>query len=77
MPVLNFMITPDDKALCKNETGFASFVVAPMWRSLSGLFPGLVPLVKQLDSNLLSWKTMLERIMKEEEAERNLPVQVS
>lgn len=71
MPVLNFMITPDDKALCKNETGFASFVVAPMWRSLSGLFPGLVPLVKQLDSNLSSWKVMLEKIMREEEMEKN------
>ena len=67
MPVLNFMITPDDKALCKNETGFASFVVAPMWRSLSSLFPGLQPLVKQLDSNLLSWKAILEKIVKEEE----------
>lgn len=67
MPVLNFMITPDDKALCKNETGFASFVVAPMWRSLSSLFPGLQPLVKQLDSNLLSWKAILEKILKEEE----------
>ena len=72
MPVLNFMMTPDDKALCKNETGFASFVVAPMWRSLSVLFPGLTPLVQQLDSNLLSWKSMLERIMKEEDAERSI-----
>jgi GAF domain-containing protein len=71
LPVLNFMITPDDKALCKNETGFASFVVAPMWRSLSGLFPGLLPLVRQLDSNLLSWKAILEKIMKEEGAERS------
>ena len=70
MPVLNFMMTPDDKALCKNETGFASFVVAPMWRSLSGLFPGLMPLVQQLDSNLSNWKAMLEKIMKEEELER-------
>lgn len=72
LPVLNFMITPDDKALCKNETGFASFVVAPMWRSLSGLFPGLLPLVRQLDSNLLSWKAILEKIMKEEGAERSV-----
>ena len=72
MPVLNFMMTPDDKALCKNETGFASFVVAPMWRSLSGLFPGLTPLVQQLDSNLLHWKSMLEKIMRDEESERNV-----
>lgn len=72
LPVLNFMITPDDKALCKNETGFASFVVAPMWRSLSGLFPGLLPLVRQLDSNLLSWKAILEKIMKEEGVERSV-----
>ena len=72
MPVLNFMMTPDDKALCKNETGFASFVVAPMWRSLSGLFPGLTPLVQQLDSNLSNWKSMLEKIMKDEEIERSV-----
>ena len=72
MPVLNFMMTPDDKALCKNETGFASFVVAPMWRSLSGLFPGLTPLVQQLDSNLSNWKSMLDKIMRDEEAERGV-----
>ena len=66
MPVLNFMITSDDKALCKNETGFASFVVAPMWRSLSSLFPALNPLVQQLDSNLLCWKQLLDSIMKDE-----------
>ena len=66
MPVLNFMITSDDKALCKNEIGFASFVVAPMWRSLSSLFPALNPLVQQLDSNLLSWKQLLDSIMKDE-----------
>jgi hypothetical protein len=65
MPVLNFMMTPDDKALCKNEIGFATFVVAPMWRSLAGLFPMVKPLVEQLDSNLLSWKQMLERVVKD------------
>jgi hypothetical protein len=72
MPVLNFMMTPDDKALCKNETGFASFVVAPMWRSLSSLFPALLPLVQQLDSNLGTWKSMLEKILRAEDAERGL-----
>lgn len=71
MPVLNFMMTPDDKALCKNETGFASFVVAPMWRSLTSLFPGLTPLVQQLDLNLSNWKSLLDQIMKEE-AEREM-----
>ena len=73
MPVLNFMMTPDDKALCKNETGFASFVVAPMWRSLTGLFPGLTPLVQQLDHNLSNWKSLLEKITREE-AERGVAV---
>ena len=56
---------------------FASFVVAPMWRSLSGLFPGLVPLVRQLDSNLLSWKAMLEKIVKDEEADKAVGVSPS
>ena len=58
MPVLNFMMTPDDKALCKNEIGFATFVVAPMWRSLAGLFPGTIIVVvvslSLVSSSLLS-----------------------
>jgi hypothetical protein len=39
-----------------------------MWRALSGLFPGIKPLVEQLDTNLHSWKQMLDRIVKEEKA---------
>jgi hypothetical protein len=68
MPVLGFMMTPDEKALCKNETGFTSFVVGPMWRSLASLFPGLQPLISQLDANLQTWKSLLEQILRDEEA---------
>lgn len=67
LPVLGFMMTPDEKALCKNETGFASFVVAPMWRSLAILFPSLNHLVDQLDQNLNSWKALLQEILDKEE----------
>jgi hypothetical protein len=67
MPVLGFMMTPDEKAFCKNETGFASFVVAPMWRAIAMLYPDLSFLVAQLDSNLLTWKATLEKIQREEQ----------
>eukprot|EP00598_Pedospumella_elongata_P002990 CAMPEP_0184985152 /NCGR_PEP_ID=MMETSP1098-20130426/13956_1 /TAXON_ID=89044 /ORGANISM="Spumella elongata, Strain CCAP 955/1" /LENGTH=1248 /DNA_ID=CAMNT_0027509227 /DNA_START=172 /DNA_END=3918 /DNA_ORIENTATION=+ len=67
MPVLGFMMTPDEKAFCKNETGFASFVVAPMWRAMSMLYPQLNFLVEQLESNVVVWKESLEKIQSEEE----------
>jgi 3',5'-cyclic-nucleotide phosphodiesterase len=66
MPVLGFMMTPDEKSFCKNETGFASFVVAPMWRAISMLYPNLCFLVDQLDNNLLTWKACLEKLQAEE-----------
>lgn len=62
------MITPDEKALCKNEIVFNNFVAAPLWRSNACLFPGLLPLLHQLDSNLVTWKSMLEKIMNDEDA---------
>jgi len=68
MPVLGFMMTPDEKAFCKNETGFASFVVAPMWRAMSMLYPQLNFLVEQLESNVVVWKQSLEKLQEEEEA---------
>eukprot|EP00599_Poterioochromonas_sp_BG-1_P011610 CAMPEP_0173155560 /NCGR_PEP_ID=MMETSP1105-20130129/14176_1 /TAXON_ID=2985 /ORGANISM="Ochromonas sp., Strain BG-1" /LENGTH=1172 /DNA_ID=CAMNT_0014072005 /DNA_START=603 /DNA_END=4121 /DNA_ORIENTATION=- len=67
MPVLGFMMTPDDKAFCKNEMGFASFVVAPMWKAIASLYPNLQFLVDQIDENLNSWKKWLEEIQAEEE----------
>lgn len=60
LPVLGFMMTTDEKSFCKNELGFASFVVAPMWRNLAILFPEYDPLVRQLDSNLNSWKSRID-----------------
>jgi hypothetical protein len=67
MPVLGFMMTPDEKAFCKNETGFASFVVAPMWRAMSMLYPQLTFLVEQLESNVVVWKESLEKLVAEDE----------
>jgi len=64
------MITPDEKTLCKNEIGFASFVVAPMWRSLELLFPSFSPLIEQLNTNLDCWKKLLEEITKKEEEDK-------
>lgn len=68
MPVLGFMMSPDEKAFCKNEIGFASFVVAPMWRAIAQLYPTLTFLVEQIDSNLVQWKQRLEEIQVEEDA---------
>lgn len=60
--MLGFMMTSDEKSFCKNELGFASFVVAPMWRNLATLFPEFDHLVDQLDSNLASWKGRIDEI---------------
>jgi putative methionine-R-sulfoxide reductase with GAF domain len=62
MPVLGFMMTADEKAFCKNECGFASFVVGPMWRGIANVYPNLNFLVEQLDFNLSSWKKRIEEI---------------
>lgn len=69
MPVLSFMMTADEKAFCKNECGFASFVVGPMWRGIANVYPNLVFLVEQLDDNLAIWKKRIEEIDKAAEAE--------
>jgi 3',5'-cyclic-nucleotide phosphodiesterase len=66
MPVLGFMMTPDEKAFCKNEMGFASFVVAPMWRAIASVYPNLHFLVEQIDDNLGTWKKRLEELQEEE-----------
>lgn len=68
MPVLEFMRAPDEKTLCKNETGFGTFVIAPMWKVLAIIFPQLQHLVTQLDENINSWKRRQEEIINSEEA---------
>jgi GAF domain-containing protein len=68
MPVLSFMMTPNEKAFCKNEMGFASFVVAPMWRAMSMLYPQLNFLVEQIESNVVTWKESMDRLQAEEDA---------
>mmetsp|Transcript_2306 Transcript_2306/g.3159 ORF Transcript_2306/g.3159 Transcript_2306/m.3159 type:complete len:1128 (-) Transcript_2306:365-3748(-) len=66
LPVLAFMITKDDAAFCKNEIGFSSFVVAPMWRAIHHVFPDLRFLVDQMESNAIEWKEWAERLKEEE-----------
>ena len=60
LPVLPFMISTNQFDIAKNEISFNSFVVAPMWQSIVNHFTDLNHLQVQLDSNLLSWKTVLE-----------------
>ena len=60
LPILAFMLTPDNKTFYKNEMGFASFVVAPMWRALTSIFTVLEPIVQQLDKNIVSWKQLID-----------------
>lgn len=66
LPIMAFMITKDDAAFCKNEIGFSSFVVAPMWRAIHHVFPDLHFLVDQMDSNAIEWKEWAERLKEEE-----------
>jgi hypothetical protein len=60
LPVLSYMMIPDEIAQCKNEIGFTTHVVAPMWRSLADLYPNVHFLVDNLERNLSSWKKFLE-----------------
>lgn len=67
MPVLGFMMTPDEKSFCKNESGFASFVVQPMWVRIVQHFPVLEFLTDQLSDNVDTWKLRYEKHLAEEE----------
>lgn len=49
LPVLDFMVTLTEEEFNTKETGFVSHVVAPMWRDLAELFPGVKRLADQLD----------------------------
>jgi hypothetical protein len=62
LPVFTFMETLTEEDFVKKEFGFVSIVVAPMWRDIGKTFPGVKPLVDQLECNLcqlLEWKTRL------------------
>jgi actin-related protein len=69
LPILGFMVSHNLKMVCKNEMGFSSFVVAPMWRCLETILPELHFLVTQLDSNQAEWKSIIDQIEAEEEDE--------
>jgi len=68
LPVLAFMRAPDEKTLCKNEIGFGTFVIAPMWTLMAALFPQLKPLTEQLDNNINCWKRRQDECVALEEA---------
>ncbi len=61
LPFMPFMVTPDLKTLCKNEIGFASFAVAPLWKGLANWFPVLSPMYSYILSNVDQWKVLLEK----------------
>jgi hypothetical protein len=63
LPILPHMITKNDLDLCKNETGFATFVVLPMWSSISGVFPILEHLPQQIEKNKLEWKKIQDNFV--------------
>ena len=67
LPVLPFMVYKDENDFCRNEIGFSSFVVAPMWKALKVPFPEVGFLVEQMERNLVDWKQWAERIKEEDE----------
>jgi hypothetical protein len=69
LPILGFMVSKDLKMICKNEMGFSSFVVAPMWRCLETILPELHFLVTQMDANQAEWKAIIDKLEEEEEEE--------
>ena len=52
------IFTADDEAMCKNEVGFTSYFVAPMWKHLIQIFPQSSHLTTQMEKNLEEWKAM-------------------
>ena len=52
------IFTADDEAMCKNEVGFTSYFVAPMWKHLIQIFPQSSHLTTQMETNLDEWKAM-------------------
>lgn len=62
LPVLNFMVSPDDITIVKNELSFSTFVVAPMWRGLAKLFPQLSGIVDCLSYNSERYSDLLEEL---------------
>lgn len=68
MPTLAHMTSANEIVFCKNEKGFASFVVAPMWRAIATCFPTVQSLVQQVDQNIVSWQELADRL--QEEADR-------
>ena len=72
LPVLGFMVSKDDIDFCRNEIGFSSFVVAPMWRAIKVPFPEVSFLVDQMVANLVEWKQWGERLKEEVKEEESL-----
>lgn len=72
LPVLSFMVSPDDITIVKNEISFSAFVVAPMWRGLSNLFPQLTYIVDNLNENVGQYTDMLEELESATASSKNL-----
>ena len=65
MPTLAHMTSANEIVFSKNEKGFASFVVAPMWRAIATCFPTVQFLVQQVDKNIISWQELADRLQEE------------
>lgn len=59
LPILGFMAAGDEKKFLQNEIGFYSFFVAPLWRSVSSIFPELAPISAQLEGNITQLKALV------------------
>lgn len=62
LPVLSFMAACDERTFIKNEIGFSSFFVLPMWRVITKLFPALGFASVQLENNIAEYKRLQEEI---------------
>ena len=62
LPILSFMVAADERSFLKNEFGFSSFFVAPLWRSIVKLFPELDFACKQLERNISTYTSLQEQI---------------
>jgi hypothetical protein len=63
LPVLPFMAAADEETFLNNEIGFSNYVVTPLWRLLSDLFPELEYARCQLEENINQYKVLKDELI--------------
>ena len=62
LPIAAFMVQPTIAEVCMGEVGFLKFVAKPYWTALFLCFDDVEPELIALESNILSWDQLAERV---------------